>query len=135
MSYDAPPPLPPPGVLPPPVVPPPVAFPPPSSGATTALVLGIVGLAGNLVSCCCCLGFIPALCAPFAWWLGSRELGSIRAGLASPQGEGNARAGMICGIVGTALLVLYALGIIVYIAIVGLAAASETLKQGHIPVG
>jgi hypothetical protein len=128
MSYDAPP------VVAGPIVPPPVPLPPSSSGATTALVLGIIGLAGNLASCCCCLGLIPALCAPFAWWMGARELGSIRAGLSSPQGEGNARAGMICGIVGTAIIVLYVLVMIVYIAIVGFAAASEALKQGGIPV-
>lgn len=130
MSYDAqgvPPP-------PPPIVPPFVPLPPSTSGATTALVLGIIGLAGNLASCCCCLGLIPALCAPIAWWMGARELRSIREGLASPAGEGNARAGMICGIVGTAIIVLYVLVMIVYIAIVGFAAASESLKQGGIPV-
>lgn len=123
MSYDA-----------PPIVPPSVPLPPSSSGATTALVLGIIGLAGNLVSCCCCLGLVPALCAPFAWWLGARELRAIRAGMASPLGEGNARAGMICGMVGTGLTVLYVLAMAVYVAVVGLAAASESLKQGHIPV-
>jgi hypothetical protein len=48
-----------------------------------ALVLGIIGLAGNLLSCCCCLGLIPALCAPVAWWMGARELRAIREGLAS----------------------------------------------------
>ena len=133
MSYDAPgvPPPPP----PPPIVPPFVPLPPSSGGAATALVLGIIGLAGNLASCCCCLGLIPALCAPIAWWMGARELRSIREGVASPAGEGNARAGMICGIVGTAIIVLYVLVLAVYIAIVGLAAASESLKQGHIPVG
>ena len=135
MSYDAPPPPfepPPPPVA---IVPPSVPYPPSSSGASTALVLGIIGLAGNLASCCCCLGLIPALCAPVAWWMGARELRSIREGLASPQGEGNARAGMICGIVGTAIIVLYVLGMAVYIAVVGIAAATESLKQGNIPVG
>jgi len=125
MSYDAP---------PLPIVPPPVSLPPSSSGASTALVLGIIGLAGNLASCCCCLGLIPALCAPIAWWMGARELGAIRAGLASPQGEGNARAGMICGIVGTGIIVLYVLAMVVYIAVVGFAAATESLKQGNLPV-
>jgi hypothetical protein len=125
MSYDAP--------LPP-IVPPAVLLPPSSSGASTALVLGIIGLAGNFASCCCCLGLIPALCAPIAWWTGARELRAIRDGLASPQGEGNARAGMICGIVGTGIIVVYVLAMIVYIAAVGFAAATESLKEGHIPV-
>jgi len=125
MSYDAP---------PLPIVPPPVPLPPSSSGASTALVLGIIGLAGNLASCCCCLGLIPALCAPIAWWTGARELRAIRDGLASPQGEGSARAGMICGIVGTGIIVLYVLALGAYIAVVGIAAATESLKQGNIPV-
>jgi hypothetical protein len=41
---------------------------------------------------------------------------------------------MICGIVGTAITVLYVGAVVVYVAIVGLAAASESLKHGHIPV-
>ncbi len=116
-----------------PLVPPPL--PPASTGATTALVLGIIGLAGNLMSCCCCLGLVPGLCAPIAWWMGARELRAIRAGLASPAGEGNARTGMICGIAGTAIFALYAVIMIGYVAVVGIAAAAEALKQGHIPVG
>jgi hypothetical protein len=112
--------------------PPPPA--PRSGDATVALVLGIVGLVGNLASCCCCLGVVPALCAPVAWWKGAALLRAIRAGLASPADEGTARAGMICGIVGSALLALYLLAIVVYVAVVGLAAASEALKQGHVPV-
>jgi hypothetical protein len=67
--------------------------------------------------------------------MGARELRAIRAGLASPVGEGNARTGMICGIAGTAIFALYAVIMIVYVAVVGLAAAAEALKQGHIPVG
>ena len=65
---------------------------------------------------------------------GARELRAIRAGLASPQGEGNARAGMICGIVGTGIIVLYVLAMVAYIAVVGFAVAAESLKQGNIPV-
>jgi hypothetical protein len=115
-----------------PLVPPPA---PASAGTSTALVLGIIGLAGNLMSCCCCLGFVPGICAPIAWWMGARELRAIRAGFASPLGEGNARTGMICGIVGTAIFVLYAVIMVVYIAVVGLAVAAEALKEGHLPIG
>jgi len=122
MSYDTP-------VVPPPS---PVSA---SGGPSTALVLGIIGLLGNVAACCCCLGLIPGLCAPVAWWMGARELGAIRAGLASPQAEGNARAGMICGIVGTSIMVLYVGAMVVYVAIVGFAVAAESLKQGRIPVG
>jgi hypothetical protein len=122
MSYDT------------PVVPPPMSPAPSSGGTSTALVLGIIGLVGNLAACCCCLGLLPGLCSPAAWWMGARELREIRAGLGSPQAESNARTGMILGIAGTAILVLYVGFLVVYIAIVGFAAASEALKQGHIPV-
>ena len=121
MSYDT------------PVVPPPMS-PAPSGGTSTALILGIIGLVGNVSSCCCCLGLLPGLCSPVAWWMGARELRAIRSGFGSPQAESNARTGMICGIVGTALLVLYVGAVLVYIAVVGFAVAAESLKEGRIPV-
>lgn len=66
---------------------------PQSSGqATTALVLGILGLL-----CCQLLG-------PFAWYIGNKELKAISAGVAPRSGEGTAKAGMILGIVATCLL-------------------------------
>ena len=107
-----------------------------SSGgnATIALVLGIVGLVGALGSCCCCLFVVLAACAPIAWFLGRKELAAIREGRAPASGESAAKAGMVCGIVGTGLLALYLLGIIVYVALVGLGAAVETLKQGGVPL-
>jgi len=74
-----------------PTAPPPAA--PSSSRATTSLVLGILGFL-------CC-----QLCAPFAWYLGAKELKAIRAGLAPASGEGTAKAGWILGIIGSILLV------------------------------
>jgi ABC-type Fe3+-siderophore transport system permease subunit len=71
------------------------ASPPPAaagSGATTALVLGLLGFL-------CC-----QICAPIAWYLGKRELDAIAAGEAPSAGENNARIGMILGIVGSAIL-------------------------------
>lgn len=65
-----------------------------SSQATTALIVGIVG-----VVCC-----FPA--GPFAWYLGNKELQMIAAGQSSPAGEGAAKAGKILGMVGSALLIL-----------------------------
>lgn len=109
--------------------------PPAASGnATLALVLGLLGVTGSVGSCCCCLFAIPALCAPVAWYLGRRELTDIRARVSPPAGESLARAGMVCGIAGTVILILYALFIIGYIAIVGFAVAMEGLKGGGIPV-
>lgn len=117
-----------------PALPPPIAYPPASGRSSAAITLGVIGLVSNVVSCCCCLGVIPGLLSPVAWWMGAAELRAIRGGLASQQGEGNARAGRICGMVGTGILVLYVGVLAVYVAVVGLAAASQALSKGHIPV-
>jgi len=58
------------------------------------LALGILGL----VVC----GFI----APFAWIMGKGDLAEIDGGRMDPEGRGLTQAGMICGIVGTALIAL-----------------------------
>jgi hypothetical protein len=65
-----------------------------SSQATISLVLGIVGIV-------CC-----GLAAPFAWWMGQKEIAAIDAGASSEAGRGLATAGKILGIIGTILLVL-----------------------------
>lgn len=108
----------------------------PTSGgnATTALVLGIVGVVGGLGSCCCCLFFVLGLCSPFAWYLGNRELAAIRAGQSPVSGESNAKTGMILGMVGSGLLVLYLIGIVAYVVLVGAGAAMEALKHGGVPL-
>lgn len=64
------------------------------SQATTALVLGVVG-----VVICWFLG-------PVAWWMGQREVKAIDAGRRPPESRGSARAGQILGIIGTVLLIL-----------------------------
>src|SRR5262245_9444093 len=113
------------------------ALPPPAQGtggnATIALVLGIVGLVGSLLSCCCCIFALLGVCAPIGWYVGHRELAAIRAGLSPASGEGPARAGMICGIIGTVLMVLYVLGMVVYVVLVGFGAALEGMKHGGMP--
>ena len=71
----------------------PPAAPQGSTGkATTALVLGILG-----VVCC-------GLLAPVAWYMGSKELEAIAAGQSPASGETSAKVGKILGIVGTVLL-------------------------------
>jgi TRAP-type C4-dicarboxylate transport system permease small subunit len=69
------------------------AFPEPSQ-ATTALVLGIVGV------------ILCGVLAPFAWVIGSKEVKAIDAGRRDPSNRGVATAGKILGIVGTVLLVV-----------------------------
>lgn len=65
-----------------------------SSQATTALVLGILG-----VVCC-------GLLAPIAWYMGNQEMKAIREGRSPAAGEGITKAAVILGIIGTVLLAL-----------------------------
>ncbi len=66
---------------------------PERSQATTALVLGIVGIFFTVV-------------APFAWKFGHDELKAIDEGRRPPDGHGQATAGRILGIIGTVFLVV-----------------------------
>ena len=68
---------------------------------TLILILGIL----SIVIC----GFF----GPAAWVMGNNDLNEIRAGRMDPEGEGTTRAGQICGIIGTVLLVLQVLCICV----------------------
>ena len=68
--------------------------PPDHPQATTTLVLGILGLV------------VCGVLAPFAWQMGSRVLREIDGSQGQLGGRGNANAGRIMGIIGTALLVL-----------------------------
>lgn len=88
------------GAAPPPTQAPPVpmAGGGPSSQATTALVLGILG-----VLCCGLIG-IPAIL------VAKQELQRIEQGLAPVEGRGLAHAGFILGIVGIVVWVLWTLG-------------------------
>ncbi len=79
--------------------------------ATTAMVFGIVSLAG-LVLC-----IVPILVAPVAWILGAKAVKEIDANPAAYSGRSEANAGKIMGIVGTCLLVLVLLGAIALIII------------------
>jgi hypothetical protein len=68
--------------------------------ATTALVLGIIGVAGAFTC------FLPVVVAPFAWALGAKARKEIRSAPQQWGGDGRATAGMVLGIIGTVLLVL-----------------------------
>jgi len=77
--------------------------------ATTAMVVGIVALAGAVF----CV--LPILAAPVAWILGAQARGQIRRAPQQWSGEGKATAGMVLGIVGTVLLVLGLLALVIVI--------------------
>lgn len=72
---------------------------PEASQAATALALGIIGL------------FVGVL-APFAWWMGQRELEAVDAGRRPPENRGTAKVAKVLGIIGTVLLLLWIVGLI-----------------------
>lgn len=87
--------------------------------ATTAMVLGIIGLVGILS----CAG-VTLVLSPFAWAIGGKAVKEIDA--APPgtySGRDQANAGRIMGIVGTILLVL---GVLAVLALIGLAVAVDS---------
>lgn len=71
--------------------------------ATTSLVLGIIGIAGVLLTPVFLVTFLAVVCSPFAIWLGLRSRREIRANPRQYGGEGVATAGFITGIVGVVL--------------------------------
>ncbi len=77
---------------------------PEESQATTALVLGI-------------LGVMTTILAPIAWFIANREIEAIHSGRRSPEGLQLASTARILGIVGTVLL---GVGILVLILLWGL---------------
>ena len=73
--------------------------------ATTALVLGIVGVV-----------FCP-LTAPFAWVIGKRGMNEIDASGGRMGGRGLAQAGYVLGILGTILIVLILLFVVLAVVL------------------
>lgn len=94
---------------------------PDDRGATTALVLGIVGLAAGFMLCG--LGF---LVSPFALFFGLASKRRIDASGGQLGGRGNAQAGFILGILGTILLVLAIIGVIVFIVLVAIGVSHDS---------
>jgi hypothetical protein len=77
---------------------------PEASQATTALVLGILG-----IICCPVLGIV-------AWIMANNELEGIKSGRRNPTNEGTANASRILGIVGTVLIGVSIIGLILLAA-------------------
>ena len=50
--------------------------------------------------------WLPVILAPFAWYIGKKEVQAIKDGTSPAAGQGTAMAGMILGIIGTIFLVL-----------------------------
>ncbi|MDB4662033.1 DUF4190 domain-containing protein [Verrucomicrobiales bacterium] len=81
---------------------------------TLVLVLGIL----SIVVC--------QILGPFAWIMGNKDLAAMASGQMDKEGEGQTKAGKICGIIGTILLILGIIwGILVGIGIAGAASSPE----------
>jgi hypothetical protein len=74
--------------------------------ATTALVLGILGIV------------VCQLLGPVAWWMGKKTLDEIDAGAGRVGGRGAAQAGYVMGIIGTVLLVLAVIVLAIYFLVI-----------------
>ena len=81
------------------------------SRATMILVFGIL----SIVVC--------QFFGPFAWSMGSEDLRKMDQGIMNPRERGSVVAGRICGIIGTALMIIWVL--VVGLAILGAATASS----------
>lgn len=86
--------------------------------SNTAMVLGIIGLAG-IATC----GGITLVLSPFAWAVGSKAVREIDENPGVYGGRGSASSGKIMGIIGTVLLIL---GILFFAGIIALAIASDS---------
>jgi heme/copper-type cytochrome/quinol oxidase subunit 2 len=93
--------------------------------ATTALTLGIIGLAGTFT----CV--LPIFVGPFAWWIGAKVKREIAARPGQYRGESEGNVGMILGIVTTALLVLAILATIAVIVLVAVADPSPDYSSDY----
>ncbi len=87
---------------------------PEPSQATTALVLGILGIV------------ICQVLAPFAWSMGQKEMQAIDAGRRPPENRGTANAAKILGIVGTVLLGIAIIGLILFFVFFSVAAVTTS---------
>lgn len=87
---------------------------PQAEGATTALVLGLLGL------------LLCQVLSPFAWMQGNKALQRIAESNGGLEGEGMAKAGQILGIIGTILLGLGVLGGLIALIIGIISAASNS---------
>ena len=89
--------------------------------ATTALVLGLIGLVG--IALC---GGITLVLSPFAWRMGARAVREIDANPGMYAGRDQANAGRIMGLIGTVLLGLAVLAFVAAVALLMVASVSTT---------
>jgi hypothetical protein len=89
----------------------------------TALTLTILGVLGSAV---CCL-FVPApmiglACGMPAWFMGRADLSAMDSGMMDQMGRGSTQAGMICGMIASAIAILVFVVALVMIVVFGVMA-------------
>lgn len=92
--------------------------------ANTALIVGIISLAGAFV----CV--LPLLASPFAWVMGSKALKTVRASNGQYRGESEARIGQVLGIIGTIFLILGILGFVLLMVLFAIGVSSADYSTG-----
>lgn len=92
------------------------AVPATSGKAIASMVLGIV----SCLSFCLCYGIISIPCGILGIVFAKQAAADVAAGRAGHGGDGMAKAGKICGIIGLCLVVLYWLVVIGALAFIGL---------------
>lgn len=97
--------------------------PPPHPRAMTAMVLGIVGLAGMVLAPLLFVTVAAGVCSPIAIWLAVQVRRDLRREPGRYSGEGYATAGLVTGIIG---LVLFVLALLLVLAFVGLLVSFAT---------
>lgn len=100
--------------------------PPKHPHATTAMVLGIVGLAGSVF-----LVGLSLVLSPVAWVMGGRAVKQIDAEPGRWSGRDEANTGRITGIIGTVLLIL---GVLLVVGLVSLFLSVSTFDQAPAPL-
>lgn len=82
--------------------------------AVPALVIGAIALGAGLMPFL--LG-LPLLAGPWAWIKGRRTLAEIDVSGGQLGGRGQAKGGYICGVIATALLILWVMGLSALVAV------------------
>ncbi len=91
---------------------------PNESKAVASLVVGIIALAGTVL-CGLFIFGLPAFLGPVAWVLGATSRGAIDRSNGALGGRAQATAGMVLGIITTALLVLFFVLFVLVVAFSG----------------
>lgn len=90
--------------------------------AKRSMILGLIGVCGFFVL------IVPVLLSPFAWYYGAVARRDMDRSPTQWSNRGEATTGLVCGVIGTALL---ALAVMVAAMVVGSLALLLTFEGGY----